>query len=110
MNTNYYDWESPGIGRNVFFSTVVGIVLCAVVLLIEYRVFAQIRYKVQQRKRPLPPYSDTPEDSDIIEEKERVARLTPEQITNTSLVVKGITKYYQNFLAVNNLSLGTYFL
>lgn len=46
------------------------------------------------------------EDSDVAEEREKVASMPMEEYQNYSLLCKDMSKYYVNFLAVNQLSLG----
>ncbi|KAB0796441.1 hypothetical protein PPYR_10502 [Photinus pyralis] len=103
--TNYYAWEAPGIGRNVIFSTLVGLFLIAILLLIEYRILERLRYALQGKKvRSNPPPIEN-EDSDVITEKEKIQNMSAEEIKEHSLVLKDVTKYYKNFLAVNRICL-----
>lgn len=102
---DYYDFKSPGIGRNVIFSCCTGIILISILLLIEYRVFEKIRYKIWKSRLPSSSLPETSEDSDVLNEKQKIKNLTPEQINNSSLVMRDVTKYYKRFRAVNNLCL-----
>lgn len=45
------------------------------------------------------------EDDDVTEEIQKVKKLTDEDIKSRNLVMKGLTKYYKKFLAVNQLYL-----
>lgn len=88
------------------FSCLVGVFLITILLLIEYRIFEKIRYKIQnnQSHPPLPPTKN--EDSDVKEEKQKIRNATMAEISQYSLAMRDVTKFYGNFLAVNQLCLG----
>lgn len=46
------------------------------------------------------------EDDDVKREKELINNMEPSDYKNHTLVMKNVTKYYKNFLAVNQLSVG----
>ena len=46
---NYFDWEVPGIGRNIFFFMLDGILGIIVLVMVEYRVFERMMYYMQRR-------------------------------------------------------------
>lgn len=45
-------------------------------------------------------------DSDVKAEKDRIKALSVGEITNSNLILKNVTKFYSNFLAVNQLCVG----
>ena len=45
---NYFDWESPGIGRNIFFFMLEGVVCIIVLLMLEFRLFERLAYFIQK--------------------------------------------------------------
>ncbi|KAF5277495.1 hypothetical protein FQR65_LT03832 [Abscondita terminalis] len=105
VTKNYYSWKAPGIGRNVFFSIVIGLIFITILLLKEYRILEEIRYSLQKK----PDRSDTldllPEDDDVNQEREKIKNLSSNEIETCNLVLSDVTKYYKKFLAVNKLCL-----
>lgn len=101
---NYFSWESPGIGRNVSFFSIVGVVLFAVLIFVEYRIPERIMYTIKNKLLVSPPMPED-EDGDITRERERVNALSQHDIASHSLVLKDFSKYYKKFLAVQRLSL-----
>ena len=55
-------------------------------------------------RRNLPPLSRET-DADVLDEYERIKRMSDSEIASGNLVLKGLTKYYGNHLAVNQLHL-----
>lgn len=108
---NYFDWRSPGIGRNMVYQMVMGFVFFALLFLIEFEVPQSIfcrstLYKRgigKKRSKKLKHQQDL--DMDVWEEKTRIDRMGINQINSLNLVLKCMTKYYGTFLAVDNLSL-----
>ncbi|KAF5277493.1 hypothetical protein FQR65_LT03830 [Abscondita terminalis] len=101
--TNYFDLEAPGIGRNIIFSLCVGTFLIVVLLLTEYRVWEKITGRIFLKKYPLISARDL--DNDVQDENERVRRMVSADTRNNTMIMKDVTKYYKNFLAVNNICL-----
>ncbi|KAL1517917.1 hypothetical protein ABEB36_001617 [Hypothenemus hampei] len=108
LDVNYYKWESPGIGRNLLYSFLVGFILLLVLLVIEFKLFSQISYFIKQKLFPKHPIDVADEDSDIREERLKILEMSNMELLNQNytLVVKDLTKYYKKFLAVNGLCLG----
>ncbi|KAF5273700.1 hypothetical protein FQA39_LY07390 [Lamprigera yunnana] len=105
LTKDYYSWDAPGIGRNIFFSCLVGIILITILLLKEYRVLDEIRYKVcSKMQRPEPP-AYINEDKDVKQEREKIRNMLKDDMTKYNLVMYNVTKYYKNFVAVNKLCL-----
>lgn len=106
---NYFDWKVPGIGRNIFFFILDGILGIILLIMVEYRFFERIMYYIQQRRasrrRPSEEVQEAI-DSDVMTEKIKIhtshARLLVEEY---DLVLKDVTKYYGHFLAVDKLCL-----
>ncbi|KAJ9596524.1 hypothetical protein L9F63_012466, partial [Diploptera punctata] len=71
---NYFDWKVPGIGRNIFFFLLDGIIGIIVLILVEYRVFERIMYYMQQRHAKKIPSPNVEEemDSDVMTEKIKI--------------------------------------
>lgn len=98
-------WKRPGIGRNMVFLFIEGLVLCIVLLCLELKLFNRVYDRLTDNH--IHRQEETvQEDSNVTEEKNKIRNATPEQILNYSLVLRDLTKYYKKFLAVNSLCLG----
>ncbi|XP_018330699.1 ATP-binding cassette sub-family A member 3 [Agrilus planipennis] len=109
INLNYYEWKDPGIGRNLTFSALVGAFLIVVLLLLEYRVFHNLKYffKPFSSKEQVSVQNDADpdEDFDVFQEKQRIRNAAVYELENTSIALRDVTKFYGKFLAVNNICL-----
>jgi len=118
-NLDYFAWEEPGILRNIVYFIVVGIAAFAVLFLIEFRVFEVLYYYIRMMyrtivglvapnllKRP-PNFGETEnDDEDVQHEKERLNSMLTSDYENYNLVMKNMSKYYKDLLAVNQLCIG----
>lgn len=93
-----------GIGKNIVINIISGILFLAICLLKDHLIFEWIYYKFLNRPRMLPLLNDNI-DSDVDAEIQKVKEMSSEQINGSNLVLQGLTKYYGNFLAVNQLYL-----
>uniref|UniRef100_A0A8D8MPF5 ATP-binding cassette sub-family A member 3 n=2 Tax=Culex pipiens TaxID=7175 RepID=A0A8D8MPF5_CULPI len=99
-----FSFDELGINRNLLFLALVGVVSFSTVLAIEYRVLGKVMHRfMRNRQQPWMP-APVDEDSDVAEEKKRVRSMPQTDVNNYNLVMRDLTKYYKNFLAVNNLS------
>lgn len=104
---HYWKWKAPGIGRNLLYSFLTGLFLFVLLIAVEYKLFSRISYYISQKFFTKRPETIPNEDEDVVEEKERMHIATETAIKqNYTLVIKDLTKYYKNFLAVNGLCLG----
>lgn len=87
---------------------VVGILCFSVLLIIEYRVFESVIYYVRSSfERKLPPVALKNEtDNDVDDEKKRVEQMTMNDLKENNLVLKSLSKFYGDQLAVNQISIG----
>ncbi|KAL1375767.1 hypothetical protein pipiens_017298 [Culex pipiens pipiens] len=97
-----YSFREVGIARNLLYLVAVGITAFVAVLLIEYRVLSKVKQCLTWKRKPR---ASADEDADVTAEKERVQNMRKSDIRNYNLVMRNATKYYGNFLAVNNLSI-----
>lgn len=106
--TGTYDWEEPGIGRNLIYMVTTGIGFFVILLVIEYRVFAGLVYFILSFfERKLPPMSQNGQiDDDVNAEKRRVNGMTLSDLDTNNLVLQSLSKFYGKFLAVNQISIG----
>ncbi|KRT85363.1 ABC transporter ATP-binding protein [Oryctes borbonicus] len=103
IEQDYFSWTN-GIGRNVVFMLVVGIVLFVILLSHEYRVFDIIIYCFKRQIASKPSQEGT-KDSDVMEEKRRI-RSGEISFKDHCVLLKDVTRYYGKTLAVNQLCLG----
>ncbi|KAI2474302.1 hypothetical protein C4B38_000370 [Diabrotica virgifera virgifera] len=107
LNDNYFSWDNNGIAKNVTYSLISGVLWAILLFIIEYKFIARLMYYINQKFFPKQPILIQDEDDDVSKEKERIHMATDHDIRQTNiLVVKDLTKYYNNFLAVNGLSIG----
>ncbi|XP_031561453.1 ATP-binding cassette sub-family A member 3-like [Actinia tenebrosa] len=99
-------WEMPGVGQEVLFMFIEGIVLFIVTLIIQSNFLMSFQRKKSQnsansQKQPT-------EDEDVYAERMRIAQLNKEQSSKQAVVMKDLTKIYRgsNMVAVNHLNLG----
>lgn len=108
--TEYFAWSAPGILRNIIFMLAAGVLFMAILFMIEFRVFHNIFYKFKPRPKGLSGAASATDvaalDGDVVQEKHRVRNMNFNQIRSTNLVVKNMTKFYKNFLAVNQICVG----
>ncbi|XP_077296644.1 phospholipid-transporting ATPase ABCA3-like [Arctopsyche grandis] len=99
----YFDIKRPGVGVHLIYLIFVGIVLFLVLLLKEYRI-----HNMMCGPGHIPPSPIMPdeEDSDVASERKRVLSLSPADYQKYNLITENMTRYYNNFLAVNQLTLG----
>ncbi|GFS03123.1 ATP-binding cassette sub-family A member 3 [Elysia marginata] len=112
-NKNFLGWEKNGIGRMLFFLAIQGVVLWAVIAVVEAGVLQKIRHFVakagESPRVPRTPAAATgvQEDEDVVREKARINNLVQDgRLDCDKLVVHNLTKYYGSFLAVDGLSVG----
>lgn len=100
---NIYDWNEPGIGRHLIYMAVSGVVYFVLLFMIEYRVFskaAQCARGTFQGKLLTQPSID----DDVTEEKRKVEAMSSQDLKVNNLVLRKLSKFYGQFLAVNQIS------
>lgn len=103
-----FGWKEPGIGPNLVYFVGTGISCFLILLIIEYRVLNGLIYLIRGLfQKKLPSQSENGFiDEDVHNEKIRVTVMSPTDIEINNLVLKGVSKYYGKFLAVNQISIG----
>lgn len=81
-----------------------GIFFLSICLLIDYRVFQMLKNKIKPKSAHPPPIKPDI-DEDVKKEMEKVKNFSISQILQRNLVLRGITKFYNKLLAVNQLYL-----
>lgn len=100
---SYFSWDE-GVGRNITFMVIVGAVLFFILFVKELGLLRFILIRCRAREPPELNMKDM--DSDVLAEMQRIKLLTKEQIKSRNVVIKDMTKYFGNFLAVNQISVG----
>uniref|UniRef100_A0A182PES6 ABC transporter domain-containing protein n=1 Tax=Anopheles epiroticus TaxID=199890 RepID=A0A182PES6_9DIPT len=106
--TSAFTFDSQtGINRNLLFFTGIGVVSFAIILLVDYRVMKKIFCcRRTNAGMDMPDDRDGEMDSDVLEEKRRVAGSTEGELASYNLVLRELSKSYGKFVAVNKLSVG----
>lgn len=102
---NLWSFSDAGILKMFSLNAAGTIIFLTIILLKDYLVFMWLRYKLFNRSPKLPP-PNTEIDDDVKNEIERVKSKTASQIIDNNLVLNGLTKFYGNHLAVNDLHVG----
>ncbi|XP_053951058.1 phospholipid-transporting ATPase ABCA3 [Anastrepha ludens] len=104
--TPYFAYEEPGILLETLYMVGTGIIFFLIIISREYGIIDEIVYMIRKRAfKPPPPPEDGYFDDDVDNEKNRILKMTNDQLANQNLVLNGVTKYYGKFLAVNQVSL-----
>ncbi|XP_028174675.1 ATP-binding cassette sub-family A member 1-like [Ostrinia furnacalis] len=94
----YWAWDG-GIMRYVTVMLITCLVLWGILMIIEYDVIKKI---IRREKKP-PQVDESTLDEDVLDEEKHVARIGSD-LSQHSLVARGLTKYYGKHLAVNQVS------
>lgn len=86
---------------------VTGIVCFTLLLIIEHRLFEGVAYHIRSLfKRKLPTIAVEGEiDIDVDNEKRKVKNMSVADLQARNLVLKSLSKFYGQFLAVNQISI-----
>ncbi|XP_077172968.1 phospholipid-transporting ATPase ABCA3 [Paroedura picta] len=114
--TNYFAWESPGIGKYLTSMAVQGLCFLLLLFLIETNLLWRVRTIIcgMCRRRKwvllLNKVPVLPEDRDVADERKKVLESPPEALSslNSPLIIKELTKVYSSRdsrLAVDRISL-----
>ena len=103
---HYFALNDPGIGRNLIYMVSVGAILFILLILKEMLVFDWFIYRLKKLFQRSDPEQTTnaDTDSDVLAEMRRVKIMTTSEIQRTNLVIVSLTKFYEEHLAVNQLS------
>lgn len=110
VDASYFRFESPGIGRQTCILVVMAFVFIITLFLNEFGIFKRIYYNFRKKLPSNKVGTATEEgkllDDDVYKEQQKVKSLTFSETQNYSLVMRNVTKVYNNsFRAVNGISL-----
>ncbi|XP_061399278.1 phospholipid-transporting ATPase ABCA3-like [Musca vetustissima] len=104
--TPYFAWKEPGILPETVYLVATFVVFFTILICREYGILNELIYKWKQRNfKPTPPAEDAYHDDDVEAEKEKILRMSQSELQSQNLVLDRVTKYYDSFLAVNQISL-----
>lgn len=111
-DTDIFSFQPNGISRNLLYMLAVGIVSFTILLLKELRYLnMNITCKNPCLKAPIASITESKEtvaineDSDVADEKQRIASFEQHDLIDHTLVLKAVSKYYGSFCAVKEISL-----
>jgi len=86
----YLSWKAPGIGRNLFFCFLVGVLCFAILFIIESKLIESILYRNEAKKYKGGNEERDPmalEDSDVVAETSRIRKTNLTQLYKTDNMV-----------------------
>jgi hypothetical protein len=115
FSTNYWVWEKPGLLRYFVCMITQCIIQFMFLFLYETGYLRKIKYLISNHKNSAQKelvlsmhqsqieelYGDIKKDSDVIEEEDRISKMTP---SSKVFIVDKLTKYYDDFMAVKGIS------
>ncbi|KMZ10903.1 phospholipid-transporting ATPase ABCA3 isoform X1 [Drosophila simulans] len=102
----YFAWEEPGVLPETVYMTVTGVVFFLIIIVLEFRLINELMFKIRQMlSKPPPPPTEGQLDDDVANERERILQMSSNELAAKNLVLDRVTKYYGQFLAVNQVSL-----
>lgn len=102
-DTNIYEFTKDAIGLNLLLLLLSGIFYLTICILKDLHVFGKLFAKLFVKEEKFPTTGNV--DADVQAEIDRVNSMTDSEIVSSNLVVKNLSKFYGNFLAVNKLCL-----
>ncbi|KAJ6644467.1 Phospholipid-transporting ATPase ABCA3 [Pseudolycoriella hygida] len=100
-----FHFGSQGIGSNIILMVVSAILFLTICLLSDYMIFEKFIHKVKVIGKKLPTISAIV-DNDVEDEMKRIEKMSSNELKKTNLTLQGLSKFYGNNLAVNQLYLG----
>ncbi|CAG2240533.1 ABCA3 [Mytilus edulis] len=112
FHESYLAWDFPGVGKYVCFMAIQGCLFFFVLFLVESGILRRKCSSAMKKKKIASSYADlgesrpgvVDEDSDVQAERDRINTTDANSLkTSDSIVVKNLKKYYDNFLAVDEI-------
>ncbi|KAL7744177.1 hypothetical protein ACLKA6_009151 [Drosophila palustris] len=100
----FFGFKYPGVLFELTYMVITGVVCFIVLIIGEMGLINELIYLLRKRtiKAPPPPANV---DDDVERERQRILNMNPDEVAAKNLVLNRVTKYYDNFLAVNQVSL-----
>lgn len=101
---NVFSWKS-GIGKDLFIMLVVGIVAFIILIAIEAGAIKMIKQLIFPHIKRNYHNENSVTDDDVLREKQRIDRMSPQQLKYETLAMKDVSKFYGSLCAVNKTSI-----
>ncbi|CRK94334.1 CLUMA_CG007849, isoform A [Clunio marinus] len=102
---NIINFGSNGIGWNLVIMFITGLIFLSFCLMIDYKLFDEISYKLRKQMHTNPLATNQVIDNDVKQEVEKVKSFSSSEILERNLVLRGLSKAFGNLVAVNKLYL-----
>lgn len=111
MREDFFGWKQPGIGRNIAYFVGTGVGCFVIHLILEYQILNGLVYRILRSlsRRMVVSTEMKNQDVDVYNEKQRVKDMSEDCRTDVdadNIVLKEVSKFYKNFLAVKDISIG----
>lgn len=109
---NYLAWDYPGVGKYFFFMAMQGFLFFVILFLIESGILRRKLTSVLKPPKVGSSHADLgesitgaiDEDSDVKAERDKINKTDVKSLTaSNSIVIKNLKKYYDSFLAVDEI-------
>lgn len=100
-----FHFGDNGVGANILFMILSGILFLSICLMFDHLVFEKLINKIKSSRKHLPT-TKTMVDNDVDDEAQKIQRMTDSEMKESNLTLQGLSKFYGNNLAVNQLYLG----
>lgn len=81
-----------------------GLLSLTICLLFDHLIFEKLIHKIKVARKTYPTISEM--DNDVEDEMKKIRAMTDSELAKTNLTLQGLSKFYGNNLAVNQLCLG----
>ena len=104
----YWSWDQPGVLPETIYMIIMFFVFFGILILREMKMLGAVSTFVAEKYKgkPVLPDPTMKMDDDVLNEKYRVAAMTDCELELHNLVLDRATKFYDRFLAVNQISVG----
>lgn len=99
-----FHFGTNGIGSNIVLMIVSGILFLTICILVDHLVFEKLIHRLKVIRKNFPTKNIV--DDDVVDETQKIKGMTNSEINEANLTLQGLSKFYGNNLAVNQLYLG----
>lgn len=112
-NEDYWTWQKPGLSRFVFIMLVQCVLQLVCLIIYEAGVWRRFRYFIKrvdvsksfEKQLAIEKfYGDIDKDSDVVDEENRIRKLSNLENNQEMFYTNNLTKYYEDFKAVKGIS------
>lgn len=105
LDVTVYDMEDPGVGGSIRNMVIVAIVFFTILVLIEFKYISLLIYYIRcHHKKELQSIEATGRiNADVQAEKNKVNEMDEDDLEETNLVIRNLTKFYGNLAVVKEI-------